>query len=80
MIPQRRQIAADHLRKCLQLAETFHVAVDLPAAPPKGTSIHLIAGDAHLTSSRLRVMRDGSLETESRSPGDSSVMRYRTHG
>lgn len=72
---QRRRIAADHLRKCLQAAETFHAAIDRPAAPPKGTSIHLIAGDAHQTMSRVKVQPDGTVESGGRSAGDGVVTR-----
>lgn len=71
----RRRIAADHLKKCLALAATFQAAVDLPAAPPKGTSIHLIAGDAHPTIAKLKVQPDGGLEFAAKSPGDGSVTR-----
>ncbi len=72
---QRRRIAGEHLQKCLRLAETFHAAVDLPAAPPKGTSIHLIAGDAHPTLDRIHVKPDGTLEVAARAPGDGTVTR-----
>ncbi len=72
---QRRRIAADHLRKCLHLAAMFQAAVDLPATPPKGTSIHLIAGDAHATLSKLKIQSDGSLEMIAKSAGDGAVTR-----
>jgi hypothetical protein len=72
---QRRLIAAEHLRKCLQLAETFQAAIDLPAAPPKGTTIHLLAGDAHPTVAQLRVLKDGTVETVALAPGDGTVTR-----
>src|SRR5262249_33622040 len=71
----RRRIAADHLRKCLKQAETFQAAIDLPATPPKGTTMHLIAGDANSTTSRLRIERDGSLEPAGHSAGDGIVTR-----
>lgn len=72
---QRRRIAAEHLKKCLQLAETFQAAIDLPATPPKGTSIHLLAGDAHSTLAQLRVKPDGTVEPSDYAPGDDSVTR-----
>jgi pimeloyl-ACP methyl ester carboxylesterase len=72
---QRRRVAADHLQKCLRLAEAFQAAVDLPAAPPKGTTIHLIAGDAHPTMSQLKTQPGGSVEVVEHAPGDGTVTR-----
>lgn len=72
---QRRRIAADHLRKCLHLAERFHAAIDFPATPPKGTSIHLVAGDATPTLAKLLVHPNGDLEPAGNAPGDGSVTR-----
>ena len=72
---QRRMIAGEHLRKCLKLAEMFQAAIDLPAAPPKGTSIHLIAGDAHPTPAVLRILKDGDVQVADEAPGDGTVTR-----
>lgn len=73
---QRRQIALDHLRKCLDRAQQFQASIDQPAAAPEGLTLHLIVADADPTpaevlfdrkSRRLRVTRRG--------PGDGSVLR-----
>ena len=42
----RRAIALDHQRKCLERARAFQAALDMPAAPPSGTELILVAGDA----------------------------------
>lgn len=72
---RRRQIATDHLQKCLRRASEFHSAMDQTAAPPRGTSIHLIAGDANPTLSQLSVKRDGRIVTQKNAPGDGTVLR-----
>lgn len=71
----RLQIAYDHLTKCLNRAKAFHAALDTPASPPSGTSIHLIAGDAHPTISQFRVDGRGSLTVTEWQPGDGRVSR-----
>lgn len=71
----RRRIAFDHLWKCLSKARAFQRALDEPARPPEGTSIHLIAGDAHETIGALRILPDGKLEPERHDPGDGTVTR-----
>lgn len=72
----RRDVALDHLGKCLKSAATFHRALDLPAEPPDPLELHLIAGDAHLTPARVtgapgdlhvRVLEQGA--------GDGTVLR-----
>ncbi|MEM6734190.1 MAG: hypothetical protein AAF658_21685, partial [Myxococcota bacterium] len=72
---QRRQIALDHLAKCLAKAEQLFSALDNPASPPPGTEIHLFAGDGIPTSSKLGVRSDGSLVVLERAPGDDTVTR-----
>ncbi|MFO0917318.1 MAG: hypothetical protein U0872_03265 [Planctomycetaceae bacterium] len=72
---RRRQIAADHLRKCLRQAENFQAAIDLAAAPPKNTTIHLIAGDAYPTLDELRVTKHGGVISTGTAPGDGTVTR-----
>ena len=72
---QRQKIAYDHLTKCLQRAKVFHQALDLPAKPPAGTSIHLIAGDAHPTTTQFRVDQRGTLTITAWQPGDGRVSR-----
>jgi pimeloyl-ACP methyl ester carboxylesterase len=72
---ERQQIAFDHLTKCLQRAQSFHAAMDAPATPPSGTTIHLIAGDAHPTVAQFRVDNRGALTVTALQPGDSRVSR-----
>ena len=72
---ERQQIVYEHLTKCLRRARAFQDAMDEPAAPPDGTSIHLIAGDAHPTIAQFRVDNHGALTVTSMQPGDSRVTR-----
>ncbi len=72
---ERRRIAVDHLQKCLRRAREFHQALDQPATPPSGTSLHLIAGDANPTLAQLAVKPDGQIVTLQNAPGDGTVLR-----
>jgi hypothetical protein len=72
---ERRRIAIDHLRKSLDRARRFQASLDLPAAPPPGTSLHLIAGDSEPTASLLAVGPGGRLRVAARDPGDGTVTR-----
>jgi pimeloyl-ACP methyl ester carboxylesterase len=73
---ERRRIALDHLRKCLARTRQFHAALDVPAEPPPGLEIDLIAGDAVPTRSVIKVdMRTGRFVGEERAPGDGTVIR-----
>lgn len=72
---ERRAIAIDHLRKCLERAEQFFRAIDVPASPPPGTEIYLFAGDADETHSVLRVDERGRATLDSSEPGDGTVTR-----
>ena len=72
---QRQKIAYEHLTKCLNRAKSFHAALDVPAKPPAGTSIHLIAGDAHPTTTQFRVDHRGKLTVTAWQPGDGRVSR-----
>ncbi len=75
--PQKRlQIAYDHLSKCLYRAELFHAAIDVKATPPEGTSIHLIASDAHPTLLQYSVDGRGILTPTARVAGDGIVTRH----
>jgi pimeloyl-ACP methyl ester carboxylesterase len=72
----RRAIAMDHLQKSLNRARQFHAAMDIPATPPSGTSIYLIAGDAKDTDEVIEVCnRDGSLRVGKHGIGDGTVLR-----
>ena len=71
----RQKVAYDHLSKCLKRAKAFHQALDAPAKPPEGTTIHLIAGDAHPTTTQFRVSNRGTLTVTAWQPGDGKVSR-----
>ena len=75
--PQRRQeIAYEHLSKCLRRAELFHAAIDTKVDPPEGTSIHLIASDAHPTMFQYLIDGRGMLTPTARVAGDGLVTRH----
>ena len=72
----RRRIALEHLHKSLRSARAFTDALDVPATPPKGLSINLIAGDAVETTNVMKVNVDnGELEEYAFGPGDGKVLR-----
>lgn len=72
----RRRIALDHQTKVLRRAKQFTAAIDVPARPPPGLSLHLIAGDAVPTDAILAVDFDsGELEIIEKAPGDGTVLR-----
>jgi hypothetical protein len=72
---ERRRIALDHLRKSLARARRFQAAIDVAAAPPPGTSLHLIAGDAEPTPAVLAADAGGRLTLVAHEPGDRTVTR-----
>jgi pimeloyl-ACP methyl ester carboxylesterase len=75
--PHRRmQIAFEHLSKCLRRAERFHAAIDVKVEPPEGTSIHLIASDAHPTLFQYQIDSRGALTPTARVAGDGLVTRH----
>lgn len=75
--PQKRlQIAYRHLAKCLRRAEQFQAAIDVKTRPPEGTSIHLIASDAHPTIFQYAVDSRGILTPTARVAGDGLVTRH----
>ncbi|MBM80706.1 MAG: hypothetical protein CMJ78_08950 [Planctomycetaceae bacterium] len=74
----RRQIAFDHLSKCLQQARRFHASLDRPASIPASTAttMHLIAGDAIDTDAQLSFSKTtGKLAVVEQAPGDGTVIR-----
>ncbi|MCC6676995.1 MAG: hypothetical protein IT436_07615 [Phycisphaerales bacterium] len=73
---ERRKVALDHLRKTLARTRQFHQAIDIPAAPPPGTRISLVLGDAEPTPSVLAVdARSGRISVRESGPGDGTVTR-----
>ena len=78
---ERRQIAKDHVQECLKRAITFKDAINIPAAPPEGTTLHLFAGDAIPTVDTLNSnLKDRTLGPRSKSPGDRTITRTSAMG
>lgn len=72
---ERRAIALDHLTKSLERGIQFQEAIDVPAAPPPGLMLYLIAGDAIPTGAGLTVSESGELTVTNYTPGDGTVTR-----
>ncbi len=73
---ERRRIALDHQAKALRRAKQFTAAIDEPASPPPGLTLHLIAGDAVPTDAVVAVNYDtGELQVVDKAPGDGTVLR-----
>jgi pimeloyl-ACP methyl ester carboxylesterase len=73
---RRRAIALDHQRKCLERAKQFHAALDVPAKPPEGIDLYLVAGDAMQTTAHITVDKEtGGFIDEVSAPGDGTVIR-----
>ena len=74
---ERRDIAIDHLNKCLTNARVFHAAMDAVApSRPSHLHLHLIAGDAKRTPSHISAARgDRKLQYVRFGPGDGTVLR-----
>ena len=73
---KRLKSAYEHLSKCLRRAELFHAAIDIKTTPPPGTSLHLIASDAHPTLFQYVVDSRGALTPTARVSGDGIVTRH----
>ncbi|MEO0963926.1 MAG: hypothetical protein AAFY08_02300 [Planctomycetota bacterium] len=73
----RRAIAIDHLSKSLTRARRFQAALDRPASPPPGTTIHAFIGDAEATPRSLAFdPATGQITFAQHAPGDGTVARY----
>jgi hypothetical protein len=73
---QRRRIALDHQRKCLDRASRFFAAIDKPAVPPTELGMYLFAGDAKPTESAVEVdPGTGRVTVVGHAPGDGTVLR-----
>jgi len=73
---ERQAIAKAFQAAALNKARQFHKAVDLPATPPDGVDLILVAGDASVTSSVLSYDRtDEKLDVLKDGIGDSVVLR-----
>lgn len=73
---ERRKIALDHLRKCLDRTQRLHAALDVPSSPPAGLQLHLFAGDAEPTDETASADRTtGRVRIVGKSAGDGTVTR-----
>lgn len=73
---KRLAIARQHVSDCLQKARLFQAALDVDARPPDGVEIHLFAGDAIPTPSRVTSdSSTGKIEVTEAAPGDRTVTR-----
>jgi hypothetical protein len=75
-VAARRRIALDALRRHLRRARQFQAALDVPAVPPAGTELFLVAGDAVDTDAVARIDGGtGKVEIVQKAPGDGTVLR-----
>ncbi len=72
---QRRQIALDHLKKCLRRARQFTEAMDQPVQTPVGLKYYLVVGDSEDTDKTARIDSDNSVTIVEKGPGDGTVLR-----
>lgn len=74
---KRREIALDHLKKCLANAKQFQAALDVPTANrPRQLQMYLFSGDAIQTDAVLSAnAKTGELKVIAQSPGDRVVTR-----
>jgi len=76
---ERRRTALDHQAKALRNAAQFMRAIDRPASPPEGLSLHLIAADSEPTDAIAAIdLETGGVEIIDEEPGDGVVLRTST--
>ena len=74
--PQAQQLARAYQTKALHHARAFQRALDVPAAPPAGLVINLVAGDSVDTDAVVAVDRKArTTSIIAHHPGDGSVLR-----
>lgn len=72
----RREIALDHLKKCLHRAERIVDALHVEPEPPSTVAFYLFAGDSESTDAVVSVNKnDFSLRVIEQAPGDGIVLR-----
>jgi len=72
---ERRKIALDHLRKCLDRAKKFKAAMRVRCVPPETVSLYLFLGDSVPTRRTALVNRSsGDLEVTEYEEGDGKVL------
>jgi len=73
---KRRAIAINLLKSRLARAKQFIQAMQVKAAPPEGTTLHLFTGDAVATNSKIGVnLENGKIKVLETAPGDGVVLR-----
>lgn len=72
---ERRSVARNHLKKCLNRARSFADAMDLPATRPESLDLVLYAGDALDTPATAVVDERGEFRIVGYAPGDGTVLR-----
>jgi pimeloyl-ACP methyl ester carboxylesterase len=71
---KRREIALDHLKKSLNRAKRFAVAVSVDKVPPAGLGLHLFVGESIPTNARASVEeKTGKVKIVKQMPGDGKV-------
>ena len=75
-VADRRKIALDHLKKCLDRAKRFVDAMAVPATPPDDVMLYLVLGNAVKTTRRAKVdPKTGKLTVTEYSAGDGKVTK-----
>jgi len=74
-LDSRYRIALDHLQKSLLRARQFAEALDLPASPPAGLRMLLVAGDSEKTEKTAQIHKAEKLRIVAFGPGDGTVLR-----
>lgn len=73
---KRREVALEHLAKCLGNAEIFHSSLDISAKPPTSLELHIFAGDAINTASVVTgEPSEGKVRVIQYGAGDGTVLR-----
>ena len=73
---ERRRIAVDHQKKCLDQARAMARALDAPAVLPAGLELFLMAGDSTPTKTQATVdPSTGAVRVIRTAPGDGTVLR-----
>ena len=73
---KRREIALVQQARILNRAKKFHELIDIPALPPKGVEMFLVAGDVVDTLSTVKLDPiTGKVKSKRYSAGDGTVLR-----
>jgi len=72
----RREVARDHLRKCLIRAKRIVSALHVDTVSPQNVEFHLYTGDSKSTDSKVGVnMKNGKIKVLEKAAGDGIVLR-----